>query len=246
MRFVHIVALGCAWSAAAGAQDRPADMVVPAHTEIAFRLNEEVSSQRARVGQVVPVSVARDVIVDGMVLIPRGTAGTGVVTGRTGKGAFGKSGKVDIALRSVAIAGRPVAIAGRFHAAGEGRAGETIGSILVGGVVAGAFVTGRHAVFEEGREFVAFTTESATVPQSAVRKASPAPLVAYAGTVPAPVLRYATTGPMPAPAVQLVDLEDTTFASSPRYDTMRRLERRIAQAQPVRGGDRRQGWTISD
>jgi hypothetical protein len=51
---------------------------------------------------------------------------------------------------------------------------------------------------------------------------------------------------MPTPAVQLIDLDDNMVAISRRYDTMRQLERRIAQAQPVRGGDPRQGWTISD
>lgn len=242
MRCLHILALGCALPTIAAAQTAPADVVmVPAHTQIAFRLDEEISSQRARVGQLVPVSVARDVIVDGAVLIPHGAAGTGLVTARTGKGAFGKSGKVDIALRSVEIAGRQVAVTGRFHAAGEGRAGETVGSILIGGVVAGAFVTGRHAVFEAGREFVAYTTDAASIPKAAVRPVRPAPVLVYASALPARAGAYRT--PMP---VQLVDMPGDAATGSSRFDTMQQLDRRIAQAQPIRGRDARQGWTISD
>jgi hypothetical protein len=242
MRCLHILALGCALPTIAAAQEAPADVVmVPAHTQIAFRLDEEISSQRARVGQVVPVSVARDVIVDGALLIPRGTAGTGLVTARTGKGAFGKSGKVDIALQSVAIAGRQVAVTGRFHAAGKGRPGETVGSILIGGVVAGAFVTGRHAVFEEGREFVAYTADAASVPKSAVRPVLPAPVLTYAGILPRREGPYMT--PMP---VRLIDTRGDPDVGSARFDTMQQLDRRIAQAQPIRGREPRQGWTISD
>jgi hypothetical protein len=147
-----IVAALCTLPTAIAAQDARTDaaIVVPAHTEMALRLDEEIASDRARVGQTVAVSVARDVIVDGAVLIPRGAPGVGAVTFRTGKGAFGKSGKLDIELRSVEVGGRSVPVVGRYHAAGDGRTGETIGTIIVGGVVAGAFVTGHNAVFEEG------------------------------------------------------------------------------------------------
>lgn len=233
---------------AAAAQDvRPlivpavssAGVVVPAHTEIQFRLDEEIASNRAQVGQSVPVSVVRDVVVDGVVLIPRGSAGHGVVTGRTGKGAFGKSGKLDIELRTVDVAGLGVPVVGRYHVAGKGRAGETIGTVLVGGVIAGAFVTGRHAVFEEGREFTAFTADAMRVPLPAPRmRAAPS----YA----------AFTRPMPTPAyepdrpVMMIEARETDVAATSHYETMTRFQRSLAQAQPIRRGDSNQGWTISD
>ena len=287
MRNVLIVALGCALPAAATAQDavpvapmRVADIVVPPHTEVVLRLNEEVASDRARVGQLVPVSVARDVVVDGMVVIPRGTAGFGEVTGRTGKGAFGKSGKVDLELRSIAVAGRTVPIVGRYHASGKGRAGETIGTILVGGVIAGAFVTGRHAVFEEGREFVAFTADSARIAAPPQRFAAPVALAAAPAPAPisaplpasisSPRLRMPAVAP-PAPpiastvvlasaasapvyrasaypvrSVRYASVDPVAAPTDSRYDTLVRFERGLAAVQPVRAGDSRQGWKISD
>jgi hypothetical protein len=46
--------------------------------------------------------------------------------------------------------------------------------------------------------------------------------------------------------VQLVDMPGDAATGSSRFDTMQQLDRRIAQAQPIRGRDARQGWTISD
>ncbi|MGA1798647.1 hypothetical protein VH567_07685 [Sphingomonas sp. 4RDLI-65] len=263
MRRLMMVAMGCCMLAAAIAAEAPAGadaaapagasagasaganagVLVPAHTEVVLRLNEEVGSDRARLGQMVPVSVARDVVVDGAILIPRGTAGTGEVVYRSGKGAFGKSGKVDVELRSIDVGGRSVPVVGRYHAAGGGRTGETIGTIIVGGVIAGAFITGRHAVFEEGHEFTAFTGAATRVARPSVRMARFVPPAASmpsgAGSFapatvsyrPRPISPYVAR---PAPAVV------------PAYTVSGSLAERLAAAQPVRGGDPRLGWTISD
>lgn len=248
MRALIILALGVTAPGVATAEDvRPlvvpavlaADALVPAHTEIVFRLDEEIASNRAMVGQSVPVSVLRDVVVDGVVLIPRGSAGHGVVTGRTGKGAFGKSGKLDIELRSVDVAGMSVPVAGRYHAAGDGRTGATLGTILVGGVIAGAFVTGRHAVFEEGREFVAFTADATRVRIPPARSFVPQRYAAIASVAPVPFAPAA----MP---LRVMTADAADGQANARYDTLVRFERNLSQAQPTRGGNLRQGWTISD
>ncbi|TXC70754.1 hypothetical protein FSB78_07235 [Sphingomonas ginsenosidivorax] len=216
-----------------------AGALVPAHTEIVFRLDEEIASNRAVVGQSIPVSVIRDVVVDGVVLIPRGSAGHGVVTARTGKGAFGKSGKLDIELRSVDVAGTSVPVTGRYHAAGDGRTGATLGTILVGGVIAGAFVTGRHAVFAEGREFTAFTADAIRVRIPPARTIVPQRFAAVAPNAPVPFV----TPERPTP---VMTASATEMTGTGRYDTLVRFQRALSQAQPTRSGNVRQGWTISD
>ncbi|BCA60796.1 hypothetical protein HMP09_0030 [Sphingomonas sp. HMP9] len=243
-----IVAALCMLPTAIAAQTAPMDpapmdpaIVVPAHTEMLLRLDEEIASDRARVGQSVAVSVARDVIVDGAVLIPRGSPGVGAVTLRTGKGAFGRSGKLDIELRSVEVGGHSVPVVGRYHVAGDGRTGETIGTIIVGGVVAGAFVTGHNAVFEQGRQFTAFTGEATRIARPAIRMARyvpPAalPLMPFARNAPLASPSYATIAYSPPPAI----------AGPPAYVADGSFAQRLAAAQPVRGGDPRLGWTISD
>ncbi|MEG3083594.1 hypothetical protein U1707_08070 [Sphingomonas sp. PB2P12] len=215
-------------------------IVIPAHTEMLLRLDEQVGSDRARVGQPVAVSVARDVIVDGVVAIPRGAAGTGAVTYRTGKGAFGKSGKIDIELRSIDVAGRTVPVVGRYHAAGDGRTGETLGTILVGGVVAGAFITGRHAIFEEGREFTAFTGTATSIVRPTVRMARFVPPPAAPTMRNAPFVRVRSNAP------GFVNAAAFTGADVTPVYTEGSFAQRLAAAQPVHGGDPRLGWTISD
>lgn len=246
MRYMMIMAMGLAVPGVAAAEgarplvvsvERAADVLVPAHTQIGFRLDEEIASNRVIVGQSVPVSVMRDVVVDGVVLIPRGSAGHGVVTARTGKGAFGKSGKIDIELRSVDVGGRSVPVTGRYHASGEGRTGATLGTILVGGVIAGAFVTGRHAVFEEGREFTAFTADAVRVAMPIARPFAAPRFVAVTPVVPV----FQSALPERVMTVSATDQGDNS-----RYDTLVRFQRNLAQAQPTRAGKARQGWTISD
>lgn len=251
MKSALLIGALCALPASAFAEDmRPvfvavsdgpvSQIVIPAHTEMLLRLDEEVGSERARVGQPVAVSVARDVVVDGIVAIPRGAAGIGAVTYRTGKGAFGKSGKIDIELRSIDVAGRMVPVVGRYHAAGDGRTGETLGTILVGGVVAGAFITGRHAIFEEGREFTAFTGAATSIVRPTVRMARFVPPPAAPTMRNVPSMRVGSNGPSFANAAAF-----TAPAVTPVY-TQGSFAQRLAAAQPVRGGDPRMGWTISD
>ncbi|RKE53418.1 MULTISPECIES: hypothetical protein [unclassified Sphingomonas] len=243
MHKLIVVAALCTLPTAIAAQDAPTDaaIVVPAHTEMVLRLDEEIASDRARVGQTVAVSVARDVIVDGAVLIPRGAPGVGAVTFRTGKGAFGKSGKLDIELRSVEVGGRSVPVVGRYHAAGDGRTGETIGTIIVGGVVAGAFVTGHNAVFEEGRQFTAFTGEATRIARPAIRMARYAPLA-----VP-PAMSFTRSPALVSPSYATVAYSPpAAMAIPPAYVADGSFAQKLAAAQPVRGGDSRLGWTISD
>lgn len=136
--------------------------VLPANTEILVTLNSEVSSKRMRVGQKFDVSVSRDVMIGNYVVIPRGTPGVGEITYRTGKGAFGKSAKMEIDLRSLTLGGREVPLSGHFRQEGQGNTGATVGAAVAVGVFS-AFVTGRSAIFEQGRELKGFTREALPV-----------------------------------------------------------------------------------
>ena len=45
------------------------------------------------------MTVTQDVVSDGIVVIPRGTRAVGEITLRSGRGMFGKSGKMDVTFR---------------------------------------------------------------------------------------------------------------------------------------------------
>jgi hypothetical protein len=59
---------------------------LPQNTDILVRLNEEVSSQGRKVGDSFQLSVIQDVVMNGVVMIPRSTPTFGSVTWRTGRG----------------------------------------------------------------------------------------------------------------------------------------------------------------
>lgn len=136
--------------------------VLPANTEVMLRLDEEVSSKKVKVGDSFRLTVLQDVMLGNFVVIPRGTPATGAVSYRTGKGAFGKSAKMEITMNSIDLNGRKIPVTGNFRQEGEGNTGATVGAAVAVGVFS-AFVTGRSAVFQNGREFRVATREAMPV-----------------------------------------------------------------------------------
>ena len=144
----------------------PGQSVLPANTEVMLRLDQEVNSKKVRVGDTFKLSVLQDVMLGNFVVIPRGTPATGSVTWRTGKGAFGKSAKMEVTMNSINLNGRPISVTGNFRQEGEGNTGATVGAAVAVGIFS-AFVTGHSAVFQKDREFRVATREAmpVTLPQ---------------------------------------------------------------------------------
>jgi hypothetical protein len=136
--------------------------ILPANTEVMLRLDQEVNSKKVRVGDTFKLSVLQDVMLGNFVVIPRGTPATGSVTWRTGKGAFGKSAKMEITMSSINLNGRQISVTGNFRQEGEGNTGATVGAAVAVGIFS-AFVTGRSAVFQKDREFRVATREAMPV-----------------------------------------------------------------------------------
>lgn len=155
---------------------------LPSNTEVDLTLNSEISSKKSKEGDMFTLSVAHDVMLGDYIVIPKGTRANGKVVYRTGKGAFGKSAKMEIEMVNLDLGNRSIPLSGKFRQEGQGNTGATVGTAVAVGVFS-AFVTGRSAVFEQGREFRAYTRD-------------PLP-VALAQEVTTPIATSA-----PAPAVQ--------------------------------------------
>jgi hypothetical protein len=132
------------------------ELVLPANTEILLSMNSEINSTVNRAGDTFPMTVVSDVRVGDQVLIPRGTRAMGEVTWRTGRGAFGKSGKMDLALRYIDLDGTRLPITGTYRQEGEGSTLATVAGVILVGVFAG-FITGSRARVPAGRELAART-----------------------------------------------------------------------------------------
>lgn len=140
---------------------RPANVsasALPANSEITLAFNEELTTKGIKQGHRFTMRVAEDVTIGDHIVIPRGTPAHGEVTWRTGKGAFGKSAKMEIELRYVDLNGRRIPVTGKYRREGGGNTGAAVGAAVAVGVF-GAFVTGRSATFAQDEELTVRTTE---------------------------------------------------------------------------------------
>lgn len=167
--------------------------VLPANTDMMLRMDQELTSKSAKMGDRFNLSVVSDVLSNGVVVIPAGTRGVGEVTYHTNKGSFGKSGKMEIELKYLELAGRRVPITGKYRQEGEGGTTATVATAVLVGVFS-AFVTGKSAIIPQGRELLAQTDEAINYDPALAPRASVVPAVAPA-TAPA-----ATPAPAAKPA----------------------------------------------
>ncbi|GAA4035802.1 hypothetical protein GCM10022281_15310 [Sphingomonas rosea] len=141
---------------------KPAEVIngtmLPSNTDVWVSLDSELSSKKAKVGDAVAFRVSRDVMMGQYVVIPRGTPARGRVSYRTGKGAFGKSAKMEFDIDSIDLNGRIIPVSGHYRIEGQGNTGAAVGAVVAVGVF-GAFVTGRSATAAQGSEWKVMTKE---------------------------------------------------------------------------------------
>ena len=139
---------------------RASNAVLPAGTEVKLRLAQELTTKGdgLQENDTFVMTVTQDVRHDGYVVIPRGSRALGRVTFLTSKGMFGKSGKMDIEIDYVEVAGRTIKLDGTYRQEGEGNTLATVGGVVLVGVF-GGFITGKSARMPQGRELTAFVEE---------------------------------------------------------------------------------------
>ena len=171
--------------------ERPAT-VLPANTEIMLSMNQEVTTkgQTWAEGDTFNLSVVHDVMLHGYVVIPAGTRAVGRITWLTSKGAFGKSGKMDIEMEYLELAGRRIELDGTYRQEGEGNTLATVGGVIAAGIFAG-FITGKSGRIPQGRELTATLEHDLPVALPEGATLGPKPIQAQA------------PDPLPTPAVAM-------------------------------------------
>lgn len=203
--------------------------VLPAGTEVKLRMTQDLTTKgdSLQEGDTFTMTVAQDVRHEGYVVIPRGSRAIGRVTFLTSKGMFGKSGKMDIEMEYVEVAGRTINLDGTYRQEGEGNTLATVGGVVLAGVFAG-FITGKSARIPQGRELTAVVAEpvelafparggfsmgAMAAPQSMAPAAYSAP-APYGQQAAAPYGQQASS-----PYEQLVAMIDTAARTyAPNYD----------------------------
>ena len=133
---------------------------LPAGTEIPLRMTQTITTKGDswKEGDQFNLVVAADVRLGDYIIIPQGTKAVGRITWLTSRGAFGKSGKMDIELEFIQLGNRRVNIDGTYRQEGSGATLATVGGVIAAGVFAG-FITGKSGEIPQGRELMA-TLES--------------------------------------------------------------------------------------
>lgn len=161
-------------------QAQPSDVqYLPANTEVVVAVNDTITTKGKafQEGDTFSLTVQDPVFLNDLVVIPKGARAVGRITWLTSKGAFGKSGKMDIDIEYVEVNGRRIPLEGHFRQEGEGNTVATVGGVIAVGVLAG-FITGKSAVIPRGRELTVHTKEEIPV---RVARSAPVPYAGQSG-----------------------------------------------------------------
>lgn len=144
-------------AAVAAAPAAPVAIAVPlrANTVVPLTLNSALTTRSTLTGEKFSLTVARDVLADGQVVIPRGTRAVGLVTYAKKNGSFGKSGKMELAFKYLDFNGQQIPLEGTFVQEGEGNTAGTVGAVFAAGVIGGLVVKGHEVDLASGRDFEA-------------------------------------------------------------------------------------------
>ena len=122
------------------------DNVLRVGAAVPVALSEALTTKgkHLRVGQIVRLEVAQDVMLNGRLVIPARSPVEGVLTEVRNKGMWGKSGAIRLHINSVNINGTTIRLTGDMDTRGETGTAGVVGALVVL-PVAGFFVTGTSA-----------------------------------------------------------------------------------------------------
>lgn len=131
---------------------------IPEGTKLQIELTKELSSKKAKVGDLVPLRVVENLIINDVIVIPAGAKVRGVVTKSRKAGGLGRGGKLEFQIVSVnTINGVkvPLQYTKYQHGAGDGGA---VAIFAVVSIVGGVFMKGKNVIYNEGLRFEAEVT----------------------------------------------------------------------------------------
>jgi hypothetical protein len=149
-----------------------------AGTEVQLRTEEGLDSndKTVREGNHFRMSVAENVMLGNMVVIPAGSPATGEIVDIRRKGMWGKSGRITARVLNVRVGDRLIRLTGSFDDKGvTGTAGVVAAVVFV--PIAGFFMTGTSAKIPAGAGVKAFLDEDVAI---AMPAPAPAPVAVQA------------------------------------------------------------------
>ena len=152
-----------------------AGSVLRAGTEVPLRMEEGLDSndKSLREGQQFRMSVANDVRLGNVVVIPAGSPAIGEITDLRRKGMWGKSGRINARVLSVRVGDRLIRMSGTFDDKGVTGTAGVVGAVVLL-PLAGFFMTGTSAKIPAGGGIKAFLDEDLQIAMPAAAPLPPA------------------------------------------------------------------------
>lgn len=161
-------------------------------TAVKVRLAENLSSATAKTGDSVSFEVTEDVLVDGVVVLPKGAQALATVTDASPKKSMGRGGKLDVNIDSARLAdGEKVQLRATQDNKGGGHVGAMTGAMVATAVVffpaapLFLFVHGKDINIPQGTEITAFVEGDMKLDLAKFVPAAPADTVVPAASTSA-------------------------------------------------------------
>lgn len=201
--FAALLAFGTTGSALA--QDQ-AETVIPPGTEVVVRTVDFMSSASATTGQKFVVEVDADVVVDGVVVLPAGTKGSGTIVFARKKGMSGRPGALDVRIDSVEGPTGPIKLRASEANRGEDKRRSGAAAGMVFGLIGIAAVQGTDINLPPG----SLIPTTVVVPRATKSTKAPARTPAPAAT---PEADAAATASVPAATASTPDASESESSS---------------------------------
>jgi hypothetical protein len=143
-------------------------------TPVRMKLGKAISSADAKVGDEVSLEVSEDVIVDGLLIIPKGASALGVVNEAEPKKALGRGGKLGVLVRSVRLANNDQAV---LRSGGEGKGSSSTAGVVI------PVMRGKDITFQTGMEITAYVNGDTRLKRAGFQAAPEIPDAVPSGKV---------------------------------------------------------------
>lgn len=150
-------------AAPAAPSQPPAPNILLDGTAVKLRLSQTMSSADAKTGQEVPFEVTEDVTVEGVVVLPKGSAAVGTVTEANPRRSMGRAGKLNTSISFARLAdGEKLQLRATKETKGGGHVGAMTGAIVATSIVffpaapLFLFIHGKDITIPQGTEITSF------------------------------------------------------------------------------------------
>lgn len=157
----------------------PVDVKVPDGTEIEIQLQNTLSGQVAKVGDVVDFTVMRAVNVDGVTIIERDAPARARITTAKKSGRWGKAGKLEWAMEDVqSVDGRRIPARFTKREVGDSKGGTVAIAAIASTILVGplslfwGLKKGRAAIIPAGNRYTVFIQGDTTIRGPSTAKAN--------------------------------------------------------------------------